>query len=75
MQNSSKRNSEQATRVARTAEICGVSERQVYRVINGDSKNEDVLRVYMEFAEGENALVEMVKKLVPFDNDKSPKVI
>lgn len=68
MNNRIKRNSETATRVKRTAEICGVSTRHVYRVIIGDRVDQEVLTVYMQLAEGENLLLKSVKEAVPFIN-------
>lgn len=65
--NPNKRDSAIATRVKRTAEICGVSPRHVYRVILGDQVNEEITLVYIELSEGENKLVEAVKKLVPLN--------
>ena len=60
------RDSENATRVARTAALCGVSVQWVRKVIRGDASDEKVLKVFMELQEGENALLEEVQKLVPF---------
>lgn len=65
--NSNKRDSETATRVKRTADLCGVSTRYVYMVIIGDRVDENVLSVYMQLAEGENKLLESVRKVVPFN--------
>jgi hypothetical protein len=62
------RDPEKAIRVKRTAELAGVSERQVYRVIDGDQKNEEVLRIYMQLSEGENLLIEAIKKAVPIES-------
>ena len=58
-----------AARVKRTAEITGVSERHVNRVMIGDQENDKVVLVFMELKEGENKLVEAAKKLVPFNKD------
>lgn len=63
----SKKDSGVATRVKRTAELCGVTPRQVYRVIQGEQVNESVLRVYMQLFEGENLLLAAVKQAVPFE--------
>lgn len=63
-----KRDSENATRVKRTAELCRVSTRTVERVINGDQKNEEVLSTYMFLAEGEkNLLIQAIEKLIPIN--------
>lgn len=60
------RDSEKASLVHKVSRLTGVSVRQVYRVINGESENEDVMRCYMELAEGENKLLLAVKELIPF---------
>lgn len=62
-----KRDSEIATRVKKVAELTGFSRRYVYMVINADRYNEDVMNMYMQLQEGENALLMAVKKLVPFN--------
>lgn len=62
MKNTIKRDSETATRVKRTAEICKVSPRQVYRVIIGYQVNEEVMSVYMHLEELEQAAVDIAKK-------------
>jgi hypothetical protein len=61
------RDSEVATRVKRTADITGVSERYVYRVLNGERRSEKVLGIYMQLQEGENLLLQAVKELIPFN--------
>jgi prolyl-tRNA editing enzyme YbaK/EbsC (Cys-tRNA(Pro) deacylase) len=77
MKNTIKRDSETATRVKRTAEICGVSPRQVYRVIMANQVNEEVMKVFMHLDELEKAAVDIAKKTslikeaentVPFNN-------
>lgn len=67
MNNPSKRDSEVATRVKRTAELSGVDVRSVYRVLNGQQHNEKVLGIYMQLQEGENLLLQAVKELIPFN--------
>lgn len=63
-----KRLPEVATRVKRTAELHGVSKRQVYRVIKGEKFNEEILTTYMFLAgEEENMLVKAAKELVHFN--------
>ncbi|RXK57692.1 hypothetical protein ESA94_19390 [Lacibacter luteus] len=62
-----KRDSEIATRVKKIAELTGFSRRYVYMVINSDRHNEDVMSLYMQLQEKENALLLEVKKLVPFN--------
>jgi hypothetical protein len=66
------RDPENAIRVKRSAEIAGVSTRTVYRVILCDEKIsketiERVMNIYMQLQEGENLLVEAVKKTVPVE--------
>lgn len=77
MKNTIKRDSETATRVKRTAEICGLSPRQVYRVIFGYQVNEEVMKVYIHLEELEKAAVDIAKKTslvkaveaaIPFNN-------
>jgi hypothetical protein len=64
----SKRDSETATRVKRVAEIEGVSIRSVYRVLNGEQINADIISTYMFLMEGENnLLLQAAKKAVPFN--------
>lgn len=69
-----KRDSENRALVKRTSRITGLSVRQVERVISGDSKNEQVLSVYMELLETgieqENKLKAAVMKLVPIPSAK-----
>lgn len=61
-----KRSAELAGRIKKTAELTGVSQRQVRRIVNGTCKNEFVFSTYMELYEGENQLVKAVKELVEF---------
>lgn len=56
-----------AALVAKTAEIVKVSERQVRRVLAGESKNETVLETYMTLLEEFNKLPNAVRELVPFN--------
>lgn len=62
MKNTITRSSETATRVKRTADICGVTARAVYMVIFGDRVNEKILNVYMHLEELERAAVDIAKK-------------
>jgi hypothetical protein len=64
-----KRNAFTASLVKKTSELTGVNVRSVYRIINGDQTNEMVLKVYMQLVEGENLLMQEVKKLIPFSNN------
>lgn len=65
--NNSRRSAEKAAIVAKTAEIRGVSIRQVYRVISGDQENEAVFSTYMTLLEEFNKLPDAVRQLVPFN--------
>jgi hypothetical protein len=62
MKNSIIRSSETATRVKRTADICGVTTRAVYMVIFGNRMNEKVMEVYMHLEELEKAAIDIAKK-------------
>jgi hypothetical protein len=64
MEKKANRDTIRAARIKKTADIVGVSERQVQRVLNGDQQNEDVVMVFMELSEGETKLVQQVRKLV-----------
>ncbi|MCX6210085.1 MAG: hypothetical protein NTZ59_11480 [Bacteroidetes bacterium] len=66
MDNKSKRDAINAARVIKTAECVGVSTNLVQKVIRGERNNDKVLGVFMEIQEGENKLLEEVKKIVPF---------
>lgn len=52
----------------KAAEITGFKEDYVRKVRNGDRNNETILTVVLELIEGNNKLVEKVKKLVPINN-------
>lgn len=71
MAQTKKRDTEKAAIVSRVARICGLSTKQVRRVISGNSENEEVMKVYMEIAETgvelDNKLIQAVKKAVPFN--------
>lgn len=56
-----------AATVIKTAIVTGVGQRQVQRVIKGEQKNDKVIEVFMKIEEGENLLLEAVKKAVPFN--------
>lgn len=62
-----KRSSIVASLVEKTADVTNVSKRSVQRVIQGDQNNEKVLSVFMYLQEGENALIQEVKKLDLFN--------
>jgi hypothetical protein len=66
-ENKKKRDAVLTSRVKKTAEITGVSNRYVRMVINGEYRNEDVLSTYMFIQEGENKLLREAKLLVPFN--------
>lgn len=67
MKKTIKRDAFRASMVNKTADIVGVTPRQVRRIINGACKNERALTVYMNLLEGNNKLVKEVKALVPLD--------
>jgi len=76
MEKTYKRDIERAARVKKTAEIVGVSERHVRRVLSGDHDNDEIIATYMELLELEQAayqtarqnhLLAAVEKLVPFN--------
>ena len=66
MKKPNKRDSEMAYRVKRVAELCKKEPASVYRILRGDRSNEEVFTTYMELMERDNALLDEVKKLVPF---------
>lgn len=63
----SKRDIKKAATILDTAELVGVSPRQVRRVLSGEQENQNVFSVFMELTEGKNLLLEEVKKLIPFN--------
>lgn len=67
MKNQEKKDCRRASTVKDTAELMGVSPRQVRRVLCGDQENEKIIEVFMEITERKNMLLEEVKKLVPFN--------
>jgi hypothetical protein len=60
-----KRDVERAARIKKTAYLTGFSERYVRMVMDGDRESENVLNVFMAISEGENELLNQVKKLIP----------
>lgn len=60
------RNTYQSVIVKEVAALSGLTDKQVRRVINGESRNESVLAAYMELHEGHNKLLAQVRELVPF---------
>lgn len=71
MENNNKEELKKALRVKTTAELTGVSPNYVNKILRGDRENEAVVETYMTLVEiepyYENALIEAVKKLVPFN--------
>lgn len=57
----SKRDARRAAKVINTADIAGVSTRQVQRVLAGDQDNDKILGIYMELDEREAAMLEEVR--------------
>lgn len=62
-----KRDTVRAATVLETAGILGISQRQVQKVMAGDSENDKVVAVFMELTERKSALLEEVKQLIPFN--------
>ena len=67
MRKISKRDTIRAARIKKVAESLGVSPNYIQKVLRGDRENKQVLPLIMELQERENALLEEVKKLLPFD--------
>ena len=67
MRNQRKRDVKNAANIKDTAEVVGVSTRQVQRVLAGEQENPNVINVYMILEEGKNTLLKAVKELVPFN--------
>jgi hypothetical protein len=65
------RNTQKASRIVRTAQIAGVSERMVRYVLAGERTNETIMEIYMSLYESEReidtALAQHVAKLVPLN--------
>jgi hypothetical protein len=61
-----KKDTKKAATIIETAELTGVSQRSVQRVISGDQDNERVFTVFMELTERKNRLLQEVMQLVPF---------
>lgn len=64
------RNTVKAALTKETAQITGLSERSVRRVLCGDQVNEEVMSTYMELWERYPQMVDAVKQLVPLTNKK-----
>lgn len=62
-----RRSAATASLVKRTAELMGVTEQLVYKVLRGYRTNEQVMACYITLLEGETQLLDAVKKLVPFN--------
>lgn len=58
------RSADRAAKVKKAAELAGVSPRLGYMVLNGDRRNEAFLTAYMMLSEGENLLLQEVKKVL-----------
>lgn len=61
------RDADRAAIVHKVASTLGVSVRYVYMVISGERENDEIFATYMYLLEGQNALLEEVKKMVPFN--------
>lgn len=53
-----------AARRIKCAQITGVTVRQVRRVLNAESENDLIVSVYMQLVEGENELENQIKQTV-----------
>jgi len=53
--------------VKEVAKMHGVTSRYVNYILSGERNNTGILNTCMYFLEGKNALVEEVKKLIPFN--------
>jgi hypothetical protein len=62
-----KRDVRRAATILETAEIVGVSQSEVQKVLRTDRNNEKIIAVFMELTERKNALLEEVKNLIPFN--------
>ena len=67
MEKKIKRDAFRASLVQKTAQITGLKENYIRKVLRSDRENETVMSVYMALLEGSNELVKQVKELVPFD--------
>ncbi len=67
MRKTGERDTIRAARIQKVAETLGKTPRYIRMVLNGDRENNQVLPLMMELQEGENKLLEAVKKLIPFD--------
>jgi predicted transcriptional regulator len=67
MKNPIERDSANAARVKKVADIAGVTERYVRLVLTGERKNSYIMSLYMHLQEGETLLLKAVKELVPFN--------
>lgn len=65
MEKKGTRDTVRAAKIKLTAQIAGVSDRQVQRVLNAEQENETIVMAYMEIDHGLNKLVQEVKRIVP----------
>lgn len=59
----------------KVAEMHGVSDGYVRKIRRGDAHNEEIFATVMDMIEGENKLIQEVKRLIPIDKkrEKRPK--
>lgn len=55
---------DRAAKVKKAAELAGVSTSMGYKVLNGERRNEEFMTAYMMLNEGENLLLQEVKKVL-----------
>lgn len=66
MKNKGTRDTKRAATIIETAEVLGVSQRSIQRVIDQKQENAKAMAVFMELTEGKNLLKERVREMVPF---------
>ena len=55
------------------AKIHGVSDNYVRKILRGDRENDDILDTVWQILDAENALLDAVKKAVPFETTPRKK--
>lgn len=70
MSKTKKREASRASLIKKTAELTGFSTRHINRILNGEYKRENetselIMETFMTIAEGENKLLQEVKRIVP----------
>lgn len=67
MKTKAKKDTKKAANIIDTAEVLGLSQSTVQKVLRGDRENPNVINVFMILDEGKNKLLKAVKELVPFN--------